>query len=191
MIKKFNIFFLISILFVLSLSCELGNRNIPEIGSKAIAFKLKDINGKNVQLSDFKNKAVLIEFWATWCQPCKESAPEIDRLYEKFNDKDFVILGISLDEGRNALHSVTNFVHEYRVSYPVLIDYDKSVSKAYAVTHIPSLYLLDKEHKIVNKYVGFIPGLSDILAKEIEGLLIDYNYNNPPIVTINTAKINI
>ena len=113
---------------------------------------------------------VIIEFWATWCPPCKESVPELNEVYEKYKGKNFELYGIAVDKGGDAATAVRLFVKEHAVAYPVLLD-DRNVNSLYEVSGIPAMFIIDKEGKVVKKFTGFIPGLGETLSKEVEGLL--------------------
>lgn len=158
----------LALLFVV-VSCKSRQKALVE-EDKTPDFTLNDINGGKVTLSDFRGKVVVVEFWATWCPPCRESVPEMKSLYEKFKGKDFELLGISLDQGGSALSDVSSFAKEQGIGYPVLMDDDKA-SAAFGVTNIPAIFVVDKQGKIAGKHVGLMPGLSETLSKEIEGLL--------------------
>lgn len=154
-------------LFALSCSKTKGHASI---GDRAPDFTLRDLNGNKIQLSELTGKVVMVEFWATWCPPCRESIPEMKDVYEKYKDRGFVLLGISIDKGKNAPVEVSSFVKEHSVTYPVLID-DSDVNASYSVSSIPTSFIIDKEGKIVSKRTGFIPGLGGEISKEIEALL--------------------
>ncbi|HET6516119.1 MAG TPA: TlpA disulfide reductase family protein [Thermodesulfovibrionales bacterium] len=154
-------------LFVLS--CTREKERVLEEG-KAPGFTLTDLQGTKVSLSGFRGKVVLLEFWATWCPPCRESIPELNRLYDKYRDKGLTVIGISMDKGGDVSSTVGSFMKEQGVVYPVLID-DGKVSALYGVTSIPAMFIVDKEGKMVKKFVGFIPGLAENLSREIEALL--------------------
>jgi peroxiredoxin len=149
--------------FALALGCT--KKADVERGGKD--FTLKDLDGKTVRLADYQGKVVLLEFWATWCGPCKESMPELERLYATYRDRGFEIIAISLDESESA---VREFVEEYRLSFTVVID-DVDVNSAYGVFSIPTTFILDKSGQIVKKHLGFAPGLFDSFSEEIEALL--------------------
>lgn len=115
------------------------------IGEDAAELSLPDQNGKIVSLSDLKGKVVLIDFWASWCGPCRHNNPHLLKLYNKFHDKGFEIYGISLDE---EMDSWRKAVHHDRLSWIQVIDDKgweaKSASK-YGVDMIPASFLLDKQ----------------------------------------------
>lgn len=161
---------LVIVVFTL-FSCQSGNKTtVPVVGNKAPEFSIKDINGRKIDINSLKGKVVLIEFWATWCPPCRRSIPEMETLYERFLDKDFALIAISLDEGSNAVETVKNFAMEYNMTYPIAVDTGE-VSKLYQVTSIPTIFLIDKSQKIVKRYMGFSPGLGEELSRQIEALL--------------------
>ncbi|GBE00191.1 thiol-disulfide oxidoreductase ResA [bacterium BMS3Abin07] len=141
-----------------------------DIGQKAPDFTLKDLKGNDVSLSSFKNKVVLLEFWATWCPPCRESIPELVALNRKYIDKDALILAVSVDDGRNVADKLTDFVSEHGITYRVLIS-DGGADRLYNVTGIPMMFLLNRQHVIVKKYTGYSPGMFDELSGQIDKLL--------------------
>jgi peroxiredoxin len=137
-------------------------------GRKAPDFVLKDIDGNEAKLADFKGKVVLIDFWASWCGPCKRAMPHIQRIYEKYKDKDVVVLGINTRESQEG--KVEPFLKEHKITYRTLVDNDGKVVKQYGVQGIPALFLIDKEGLIQFKQTGFRESLFDVLSGEIEKL---------------------
>lgn len=139
------------------------NKEVKEVSAKVKAtdFKLKDLEGKEVSLSDFKGKNVFINFWATWCPPCKAEMPYLQQLYEETKDSDLVILAINLNEDKT---TVEKFMIANNYSFPVLLDTDFQVGGAYQAVSIPTSYFINKEGdiatftdssgNIVNKHVG-------------------------------------
>jgi len=97
-------------------------------------------------------------------------APELKSIYEKYRGKGLVVLGIAIDDGREALPAVKNFVNEFGIPFPVMID-DGTVSRKYQVISIPTSFIIDKEGKIRDKHIGLLPDLASTLSKEIETLL--------------------
>ena len=121
------------------------------IKTKAIDFKLKDLNGKELSLSDLKGKKVFLNFWATWCPPCKAEMPEIEKLYQETKDSDLVIVAVEIGE---PLDTVKSFIDSNKYNFKVLLDSDQSVSSKYGITSIPTSYFIDTDGNIISKRVG-------------------------------------
>lgn len=152
------------VIALLLFGCTSGNDN----KSRPVAsdFKLQDLNGKAVKLSDYRGKPVLIDFWATWCPPCRASIPGIEKLHKTYSPKGLVVLGISTDQG--GWDYVKSFTTEYGMTYAVLKGND-DVFSDYQVRTIPMVVLLNKKGEIVKRYLGFDG--EDELEKEIKNLL--------------------
>ena len=135
-------------------------------GAMAADFTLQDLSGKDVKLSDMKGKVVVLEFWATWCPPCRASIPGIEKLYEAYKDKGVVVLAVSMDEG--GWDAVQSFVKEYGIKYTVLKG-NEDVAVKYQVRSIPMLLVLDKEGKISKRYLGF--GSDEDIEQDIKAIL--------------------
>jgi thiol-disulfide isomerase/thioredoxin len=118
---------------------------------KAADFKLKDLNGKEVSLSDFKGKKIFLNFWASWCPPCKAEMPDIEKLYQETKDSDLVILAVNLAEDNT---TVQNFIKNNKYTFPVLLDPDNDAAIKYQIVSIPTSYFIDKEGNIVDKHIG-------------------------------------
>src|SRR5258708_14840318 len=108
-------------------------------------FKLTDLQGKAWHLQDLRGKVVLVNFWATWCPPCRKEMPDLDALYNKFKDQGFVVLAISDEEAAK----VSPFIAERRISYPVLLDPGRKVNDAFIVEGIPKSFVYDRSGKMV------------------------------------------
>lgn len=151
-------------------SCKKTERSRVVEEGKAPDFTLTDLRGTKVTLSELRGKVVLVEFWATWCPPCKDAVPEMNKVYEKYKDKNVQVLAISVDQGGDVASKLNSFVKEHRVDYPVLID-DKKVNVSYGVGNIPVAFIIDKEGKVAKKHIGFMDELSEKVSKDIEALL--------------------
>jgi len=108
-------------------------------------FALQDLNGKQWRLSSLRGQVVLVNFWATWCPPCRKEMPDLDSLYAHFRKKGLVVLAIS-DEGTD---KVSPFLKEHPVAYPILLDPDRAVNKLYGVEGIPKSFVYDHDGKLV------------------------------------------
>jgi thiol-disulfide isomerase/thioredoxin len=130
-------------------------------------------DSKTVRLSDFKGKVRIVNFWATWCPPCRAEIPHFIEMYGELKGKGVEIIGISLD--REGDKVVAPFVKENKMNYPVLIGND-AVSSAYGgIRGIPTTFIVDREGRIVKKYVGLPAqteeGIKDAFMKDIKPLL--------------------
>ncbi len=105
-------------------------------------FILQDINGEEVGLKDFKEKTVLLLFWATWCPHCKEEIPKLKDIYKNYKDKDFDILAISVDDN---LEKLKKFVEKNKIQYKVLFDKETAIARLYGVMGVPAHFVVDKK----------------------------------------------
>lgn len=105
-------------------------------------FVLEDLNGNKVTLSELKGKKVFLNFWATWCPPCKAEMPDIEKLYQETKDSDLVILAVNAGDDKN---TVQDFITKNNYNFSVLLDTDGEVSRLYQVTGIPTSYFIDTE----------------------------------------------
>lgn len=124
-----------------------------KIGNDAIDFKTTDLEGKSISPSDYKGKVLLLDFWATWCQPCKQEMPHVIDLYNTYHDKGFDIVGISMDNNRTALDS---YLKENDMKWRQIYDgkgWQAEIGQFYAVSSIPATFLIDKQGKIRYKNV--------------------------------------
>jgi peroxiredoxin len=112
-------------------------------------FTLTDLQGKNWQLASLHGKVVLVNFWATWCPPCRKEMPDLDALYQRFADQGFVILAISDEEQAK----VAPFIAEHKITYPVLLDPGRKVNDLFQVQGIPKSFVYDREGKLVTQSI--------------------------------------
>lgn len=118
---------------------------------KAIDFTLSDISGKKVTLSELKGKKVFLNFWATWCPPCKAEMPDIEKLYQETKDSDLVILAVNLGESKDL---VSSFLEKNKYNFPVLLDTTQNVAEDYQIRSIPTSYFIDEEGYIRAAKIG-------------------------------------
>ncbi|MGB9735379.1 MAG: peroxiredoxin family protein [bacterium] len=115
--------------------------SVPEENAIAPDFTLRTIDNKTVKLSDYRGKVVFLNFWATWCPPCRMELPAMEKLYEKLKDQPFVMLAVNVDEADP--DGVRNFVRSMNLTFPVLLD-DGNVSKLYNINAIPTTFIIKK-----------------------------------------------
>ncbi len=143
-----------------SLKPEAARRPAPE-------FALKDADGKTVRLSDYKGKVVLLNFWATWCGPCKIEIPWFGELEQKYRDRGFAVLGVSMDE--EGWDVVKPFTAELHVNYRVLLGNDETAQLYGGVDSLPTTFVIDQEGRIVSVHLGLVSKSN--YEDEIEQLL--------------------
>jgi thiol-disulfide isomerase/thioredoxin len=122
-----------------------------EIGSIAPDFTLINLEGETINLSDFKSSPVMLNFWATWCGPCRNEMPYIQEVYEKWKDSNLVILTIN---NREEISTVSQFMQENDLSFPVLLDTLGDVFSKYEIRYIPTTFFIDKDGIIKDKRIG-------------------------------------
>lgn len=140
--------------------------NITEVTPYAAPeFTLQDLNGQPVSLSDFRGKVVLINFWGTWCEPCKEETPALEATYRRLKDEGLVILGVDQLNGERSLNrdvdDVRRFVALYDVTYPILLDEQGAAGQAYGIVPLPTSIFVDREGQVRYIRIGPLNG-SDI-----------------------------
>jgi peroxiredoxin len=118
---------------------------------EAETFTLKTLEGGTVSLEDYRGKLIFLNFWATWCPPCRAEMPSMQKLWENFKEEGFVILAIDIQEDSGL---VSSFVNERGLSFPVLLDEKGKVSRSYGIRGIPTTFLLNPEGEIIGKAVG-------------------------------------
>jgi len=137
-------------------------------GQTAPDFALKSASGKNLRLSEHRGDVVMINFWATWCGPCRQEMPLLDDLYNRYQRVGFSLLGVNIDDdSRRAMQ----MVEELGVGFPVLFDESKKVSKLYQVEAMPVTVLVDREGTVRHVHHGYKPGYEEKYLTEIRSLL--------------------
>lgn len=144
-----TIFFL-AFCFSAAHSADIG----PHVGKRAPLFELNTTENKKVKLSDYTGKVVILNFWASWCGPCKAEMPSLNRLYQDFKDKGLVVLAVSIDRSAEAVASLKS---EEGLTFSILMDPEKEVYfDDYAVVALPTTFLIDADGIIREKFMGEI-----------------------------------
>ncbi len=135
----------------------------------APAWELKDLEGKAVKLADFKGKVVLLNFWATWCPPCRKEIPALIALQNQYKDQGFVVVGISLDQG--GASTVKPFATRMKINYPLVIGDEKTAAAYGGIQAIPTTFYIDREGNVAGQLQGdadkaaFEAAIKPLLAK--------------------------
>ncbi|MCM3691264.1 redoxin domain-containing protein [Neobacillus niacini] len=132
-----------------NVSQEAANMGGLKVGAKAPDFELKTLAGDTVKLSDLKGKKVMLNFWATWCPPCKAEMPAMEEFHKQAGDE-VVILAVNIDPHLD----VKAFVDENGITFPIPLDAEDTVNETYQVLSIPTTYFIDSKGNIGNKYIG-------------------------------------
>lgn len=142
----------------------------PEVGHPAPDFTLPTLDGKMVRLSAFRGqKAVLINFWATWCAPCRLEMPTMEKAYQKYKGRGLEILAVSVDAGPKS--AVKSFMEELGLTFPALLDPKMEVLRLYRLSAIPASFLIDKQRVIRFKELGYRDWTDGESTKMLEQLL--------------------
>lgn len=139
-----------------------------DVGAKAPEISLKDLSGKTVDLASLAGKVVILDFWATWCAPCREEMPELQNFYKKYNAKGLEIVGISVDKGPDG---IKDFINKLKVTFPVVHDDGHKVADKYSPPRMPSSYIIDKKGVVRYVHGGYRAGDAATFEKEIQELL--------------------
>ena len=144
-----------------------------ELGRYAPDFTLPDMNGKSATLSDWRGKLVLLNFWASWCAPCRQEMPLLQATHEAYADDGLVVLSINMKEEAQRVES---FVEDMGLAFTVLLDEGADVAKLYRVRGAPTTYFIDREGVIRQRHVG--PLTTDMLASILSGVRV-YPHPSP------------
>ena len=159
----------LSLLSLLSLTHCAKQERPPSL---APDFSLKTLEGQEIVLSKLKGKVLLIDFWATWCGPCRESIPHLVYLHNTYQSKGFEVIGLSQDKGD--AETVRRFVKSLQIPYPIAIA-PEEISRSFGVSALPTAFLVDREGKVQHKVLGFNPAIAKQLTSKIDELTARVN----------------
>jgi len=141
-----------------------------ELNGAAPDFTLKSLKGSNLKLSEFRGDVVMINFWASWCGPCRQEMPILNDLYLKYRDMGFTLLGVNVEENST---KAANMVRELKVVFPVLFDTENKVSKMYKVEAMPSTVIVDRNGNMRYLHRGYVPGTEDEYQRQVRELMAE------------------
>lgn len=156
---------IIVVLLTLFLAGACARLNAVEVGDNAPDFSLTDLDGKTVRLSDFSGKVVVLDFFASWCPPCREEVPDFISLQKVYGNQGFSMLGVSLV----SLQESKDFARKAGINYPVVVDDGKASASYGPIRSIPTTFVIAKDGKVAKKYIGYRP--KDVFENDIKELL--------------------
>ncbi|MGO0060953.1 thiol-disulfide oxidoreductase ResA [Brevibacillus fluminis] len=141
-----------ALVFAVYSSFAKDNKEI-KIGMQAPNFSLEQLNanGKELKLSDLKGKGVVLNFWGSWCEPCKAEFPELEKQYQRYKADGIVIVGVNISETPLAIQQ---FVDQYRVSFPILMDRQSEITRIYQIGPIPTTFFINKDGIVQDQFIG-------------------------------------
>jgi thiol-disulfide isomerase/thioredoxin len=145
----------------------IGVRTRGFVCENTAGWKLTDLNGRNVSFSDFRGKVVILDFWATWCMPCRIEIPHFVELQKQYGAKGLAVIGVSLDE--QGPDVVKRFVKQFEVNYSIVIGNEKIAEKYGGIVALPTTFVIDRQGRIVSQHIGYDD--KEGFEKEIQSLL--------------------
>ena len=140
--------------------------NVPAADKAAPDFELKSMKGETIKLSDYRGKVVILDFWATWCPPCREEIPHFIKLQKELGEKGLAVIGVSLDQSDAPVRS---FIKEHGINYPVVMGDGRLANRYGGVRAIPTTFIINKDGEIVQKYIGYRP--EETFRSDVQKLL--------------------
>ncbi len=148
---------------------------LPRMAHAAVAeqaqapdFTLHGADGHNLRLAEQRGQVVMVNFWASWCGPCRAEMPQLNRLYDKYRASGFVMLGVNIDDDP---HAATVAAARWGVKFPVLLDADKTVSRLYDLGSMPAIVLIDRDGRVRYLHSGYREGAEDDYERQIRALV--------------------
>ncbi|MCI0490976.1 MAG: TlpA family protein disulfide reductase [Blastocatellia bacterium] len=139
---------------------------VPQAVERMPIFEVKDTSGRKISSKTLAGKVVLLDFWATWCPPCRKEIPHFNRLYAKYKDRGMIIFGLALDENEG---EVAAFARQFPIEYPVALASKQLQQKFGGIEVYPTAFLFDRDGKLVKKYLGFT--YPDEFEQDVESLI--------------------
>ncbi len=156
------------LLLMLLLVCGMNAYAGQTLSGKATDFTLKSRSGKNIKLSELRGQVVMINFWASWCGPCRQEMPLLEGLYKKYQALGFTLLGVNVEQ---ELSKANAYLRDISVSFPILYDTKNTVSKAYNISAMPSTVLVDRDGNLRFLHQGYKPGYEKEYESQIKKLI--------------------
>lgn len=164
--NTFKIFGVIGFTFFFAMTT--GYAASEKLSGKASDFTLKSRSGKNIKLSELRGDVVMLNFWASWCGPCRKEMPLLEKIHKKYKRLGFTLLGVNVEENSSA---AKNYLKDVKVTFPVLFDTTNKTSKLFDVSAMPTTILIDRSGNKRYLHKGYKPGYENDYKKQIKKLL--------------------
>jgi peroxiredoxin len=139
-----------------------------QLSTAAPDFTLRSVDGPNLRLQEQRGRVVMVNFWASWCGPCRQEMPHLNKLYDKYRGAGFVLLGVNIDDNAR---TATDLSAKLGLKFPVLLDTDKTVSRLYEMGAMPSTVVIDREGRVRYLHRGYRDGVEITYDEQIRSLL--------------------
>jgi len=153
---------------LLASSLALANTTTVNVGAEAPDFALRSAAGPNLRLSEHRGQVVMINFWATWCGPCRQEMPKLDEIFARYEPAGFTLLGVNIDEDSAQAQRLAD---ELGVTFPLLFDDEQDVSRLYDVQAMPMTVMVDRSGTVRSVHYGYRPGMEQRYLDEVRALL--------------------
>ena len=158
-----------SLALALLLATSVGSTQASvQLASNAPDFTLRSANGANLRLQEQRGQVVLLNFWATWCGPCRLELPHLNRIYDSYRKSGFVLLGVNIDDDPRA---AADLAAKLGLKFPVLLDSDKKVSRVYDMSAMPATLLIDRDGRVRHIHRGYRDGVEKTYEEQVRALL--------------------
>jgi cytochrome c biogenesis protein CcmG/thiol:disulfide interchange protein DsbE len=144
------------------------HERIVNVGDSAPNFAIAATNGKTITAADFGGKLLVLNFWATWCQPCVDEMPSLNELAQRFQDKGLVVLAVSVDKDENAYRQ---FLSRWKIAFPTARDADQKINQDYGTVQFPETYIINAQGKVVDKIISAVNWTDDKMVNHVQSLL--------------------
>jgi cytochrome c biogenesis protein CcmG, thiol:disulfide interchange protein DsbE len=144
------------------------HERIVNVGDSAPAFSITASNGRTITAADFGGKVLVLNFWATWCEPCVDEMPSLNALARRFQDRGLVVLGVSVDKDENAYKQ---FLTRLKISFPTARDPEQKVNQDYGTVQFPETYIINAQGKVVDKIISAVNWTDDKMVNHVQSLL--------------------
>lgn len=159
-----------SLMMMVQWSVFIASANAELVKGEAPNFTLKSQRGDNLKLSEHRGEVIMLNFWATWCDACRQAMPTLNELYQLYRNEGFTLFSVNVEED---LRKVKKELTKMQVTFPVLFDVTHEVSKKYEVDDIPSTYIIDRDGNLRYIHRGLPPGYRDLFQKQVRELMTE------------------